>query len=351
MIRQSLLLFVFSVLLIQSCEGKKESRKVSRERVLEVKTVPVKFKEFFLSYRTNGYLEAVEKIQLRPLVSGRVIRIYKEEGERVSKGEILFKIEDKDYRLLYEETLWSLEQARREYENQRDIYKRRESLYKKELISREEFESIKTKLEVLEAKVKSLEASLRKRKTDLDRTEVRAPFEGYILKRLVSMGDLVGPDKVCYEIVRLSPLRFVFKLPQEVVDSVKKGMRVDIDLGGRKIRSRITYISPSADENRMFTVKALVENKNGTLKPQTFGEVSFRYKKVKVVAVPENAVQLSRRRTFVWVVRDSRAVKIPVSVVGHKDGVSVIMGKLREGDRIVVENAMFLKEGVRVREG
>jgi len=81
-----------------------------------------------------------------------------------------------------------------------------------------------------------------------------------------------------------------------------------------------------------------------------YGEVSFLYGKVKAVLVPENAVQLSRRQTFLWVVRDSRAVRIPVRVVGHREGLLAVVGELKEGDRVAVENLMFLKEGVRVRE-
>lgn len=348
MTRQSLSLLLILVTIL-SC-GKGEEKEINKERIVEVRTAEVRFTDYPLTYRTNGYLEAVELVEVKPLISGRVKDIYVEEGDRVREGDTLLKIEDGEYEALYRETLWNLEQARREYENSRAIFERRKALYEKELISREEFETAKTKMESLEARIKSLQALVEKRKIDLDRTNVRSPIDGYIVKRLVNVGDVVGPNSVCYEVVKLDPLRFVFRVPQEIASHIKIGSKVELNVGGERIRSKIAYISPSADRERMFTAKAFVENREGSLKPSMYGEVSFRYGKVKAVLVPENAIQLSRRHTFLWVIRDSRAVKVPVRIVGHSDGLSAVVGELKEGDRIAVENLMFLKEGVRVRE-
>ncbi len=347
---QSLLFILSLLLLIFSCERKERPQASPSERVVEVRTVQLKPVIYTLRYETNGYLEAVEKAELKPLVSGKVEKVFVEEGSWVRKGDTLLKVEDEDYRALYREALWSLKEVQESYENQLSIYERRKRLYEKELISREEFEEAKTKLQTLKAKVESLKALLEKRRIDLERTELRAPFSGYVVRRLVSMGDLVGPSTTCYELVKPDPLRFVFKVPQEVAPSVKPGMLVEVSVGDKRLRAKIDYLSPSADENRLITVKARVRNGNRELKPGMYGEVSFGYRKVKAFLVPEQAVQLFQEQSFLWVVRDSRAVRVPVRVVGHRDGTSIVLGRVKEGERVVVENLMFLKEGQRVKE-
>jgi len=153
-----------------------------------------------------------------------------------------------------------------------------------------------------------------------------------------------------YRIVRVDPLRFVFKVPQELVSRFRKGAPLRIKVNGRILKGRVSYISPSADENRLFTVKALLSNRDGSLKPNTYGEVFFSLKRIKAVAVPEQAVQLSRQQTFLWVVRDSRAVKVPVQVIQHRGDKLIVSGELKEKDRVVVEGLLFLYEGAKVRE-
>lgn len=348
MTRQSLILVLVLLLTLLACE-RKEKPKGPPSAEVEVKTVPVKPVNYSLRYETNGYLEAVEGAELKPLVSGRVEKIFVEEGMRVKKGEVLLKLEDKDYRTLYGEALWNLKEAQESYENQLKVYERRKKLYEEELISREEFENVQTNIQTMRARIESLKATVEKRRIDLERTELRAPFSGYVVKRMVSVGDLVGPSTTCYEIVKPDPLRFVFKVPQEIAPHLKPGTPVEVFVD-KRISARVDYISPSADENRLVTVKARIRNEGMELKPGMYGKVSFGYGSVVAFLVPEQAVQLFQEQSFLWIVRDSRAVRVPVKVVGHEGGNSVVVGNLQEGERVVVENFLFLKEGQRVRE-
>lgn len=346
---RSLALALFLTLVL-SCGGDREQTEVRTARIVEVRTVRIEPTDYTLRYETNGHLEAIEKVQVKPLVSGRVKKILVEEGRFVRRGTLLLRIEDRDYVTLYREALWKLKEAQESYRNQLRVYQRRKRLYQKELISREEFEEAKTKLETLRAQIESLKAVVKKREIDLERTKLRAPFDGYVVKRLVSVGELVGPSTVCYEMVRIDLLWFLFKVPQELAHFIKEGTPVEITVGGRRLRSRVGYVSPSADENRMITLKAEVRNGNGELRPGMYGRVSFGYRSTKAFLVPEQAVQLFQGQSFLWIVKDSRAVRVPVRVVGHKEGTLIVLGPLKSGDRVVVENLMFLKEGLRVKE-
>ncbi len=347
MTRRSVLALL--ILILTSC-GEGERKEVPKERVFEVRTVEAKITVYPIYYTTSGYLEAVYRVEVRPEVSGRVVEVVAEEGEKVKEGDILFRVDDEVYRKAYEEVLWSLREAERDLENLRAVYERRRKLFEKELISKEEFEEVKTRWETLKAKVERLKASLEMRKIDLERTVVRSPIEGIVVSRNVSPGDYVTPQTRAYDLVRISPLRFVFRVPQEVVGKLMEGKQVILRVGGKEVRAKVVYVSPTADETRMFTVKAEVENRNGTLKPNMYGEVSFEVESMEVFLVPEQAVRISQRQNFLWVVRDSRAVKVPVKVVAHREGMSAVVGEIEEGERIVVEGFMFLYEGAKVVE-
>jgi len=281
-----------------------------------------------LEYRTGGFFEAVFTVEVTPEVSGKVVRIFAEEGDRVKKGEPLLKIEDSVYRKAYEEALWELRQAERDYENQKALLERRKALYRKELISREEFEEVRTRVEVLKARIESLKVRLESRKLDLERTLLKSPLEGVILSREVGVGDYVTPQRVTYVILRTDPLRFVFKVPQEIVSYLRRGSPLEVVANGRRVR----------------------ENREGFFKPNAYGEVSFSFKRIRAVPVPEQAVQFSRGQSFLWVVRESRALKVPVRVLRHEGDRLLVLGDLKEGDRVIVEGLLFLYEGAKVVE-
>jgi len=349
MTRQSVTALAVLLFLLASCGPEKEASPPG-EKIFEVKTLPVAYKTSHLEYRTGGFFEAVFTVEVTPEVSGKVVRIFAEEGDRVKKGEPLLKIEDSVYRKAYEEALWELRQAERDYENQKALLERRKALYRKELISREEFEEVRTRVEVLKARIESLKVRLESRKLDLERTLLKSPLEGVILSREVGVGDYVTPQRVTYVILRTDPLRFVFKVPQEIVSYLRRGSPLEVVANGRRVRAQVTYISPSADSNRLFSVKALLENREGFFKPNAYGEVSFSFKRIRAVPVPEQAVQFSRGQSFLWVVRESRALKVPVRVLRHEGDRLLVLGDLKEGDRVIVEGLLFLYEGAKVVE-
>ena len=346
MTRQSVILII-SLLMI-SCGGDKTKDIKPRERVFEVKTTRAVLKEYRITYTTSGRFEAVDLVKIRPEIPARVEKIFFEEGQEIKKGETLLKLEGTKYRRIYEEILAKKEQVERDLENAQEIYERRESLYKKKLIGEEEFKSALTRVEVLKAQLSSLNASLSRALLDLEKTQVRTPVDGIVQKRLVSEGEYVTPQNILYEILGTERMRFSFKLPPRIAMSMEKNHPIEIHVLNRKIKARVEYVSPSADASGMFLVKAYLQGKE--LKPNLYAEVSFNFGKVKSIKVPESAVQISSRQTFLWVVRNSRVVKVPVEVVSHQEGEVLVKGDIKEGDKVVVEGFISLYEGARVKE-
>ncbi len=346
MTRQSVLLILLSLLL--SCGGDKPKKEKPPERVFNVTTMPVLLREYPLTYTTSGRFEAVDLVKLKPEVSAKVEQVLFEEGQRVRKGEILIELEDSRYRKLYEEIKSQRDQVLRELENAEEVYERREGLFKKGLIGEEEFKTALTRVETLKARLSSLSAALSRARLDLEKTKVKSPVDGIVQRRLVSEGDYVTPQTTLAEILKNDEIRFSFKLPPEIALGIREGHPIEIRALGKKFPSKIAYISPSADASGMFLLKAYL--RSWDLRPNLYGEVTFNFGKVRAIKVSESAVQMSARQTFLWVVRDSRAVKLPVEVLYHDGGEVILKGNFKEGDRIVIEGFMSLYEGARVKE-
>jgi len=350
MTRQSVTLIpLFLAIILLSCNsgGKGVKKDAPSERVFEVRTIPAEEKEVFLEYRTVGYVESGTRVAVRPEVSGRVVKVFVEEGDSVKQGDPLLKIDDEPYRLAVKEITANLRQAEEELDNLRLIYERRRDLYEKELIGKEEFESARTRYEMARARVESLRSSLERARLNLEKTTVRSDIEGRVERRYVSEGDYVTPQTKIFEITDTRDLRFVFRLPQEMRELIREGTEVRVKVNGRVSAGKVFYISPSADPSRLFTVKAKIR---GNVSPGAYGEVSFPYRKVRAFSLPEQALQLSQRQSFVWAVRDSRAIRIPVEVIAHREGEVLVRGKIGKGTRIIIEGLMFLYDGARVQE-
>ncbi|NPB06866.1 MAG: efflux RND transporter periplasmic adaptor subunit [Aquificae bacterium] len=338
---------VFLLLLACSAE---QTRKPARESVVTVKAVALKPVEVTLHYETKGTFRALKEARLAPEVAGVVVKLYKLEGERARRNEPILKVRDDELRYRYEELKARLAELLENYRYQQAVVKRRKLLYEKELIAREEYERELTRLRALKRQIKALKASLRSLETQLRKTVLRAPFDGIVAQRFVSVGDYASPQKEAVRFLSLKPLRFRFSVPQVYQESVKelKTLRVEVE-GVGSFTGRTVYVSPFADESKTVWVELELPNDDERLKPGYYGTVKVPLKRVKAFRVPERALVLLGNRKAVWVVKNGTARARPVKVLKVENGYAFITGELKEGELVVVDGVSALKEGVKVR--
>jgi len=344
-----LFIFFTVLLLLISCSREKVEKK-SEKRLITVSVIVLKKEKISLEYRVKGFFETPKDVVLRPEVSGLVKEVFVKEGEFVKKGHPLLKVDDRELKAQLRELRAKLEEAKINYEYQKDLVNRRKKLLEKELIAREQYKAELSKLKALEKQIESLEASLKLVSIRLGKTTLRAPFEGYIAERYVSEGDYVTPQSQTFRLISLNPLYFTFKIPQEHVNYVTKGenVRVEVPQVGT-VEGKVFYISPYADSTRQILVKAYVSNENNTLKPGMYGIAKIETKKVEAFRVPERAVVLSGNRKVVWVLKGEEVRAKEVSILKEEGGYLYVKGNLREGEKVVVDNAYALREGMKVR--
>ncbi|NPA32435.1 MAG: efflux RND transporter periplasmic adaptor subunit [Aquificae bacterium] len=334
-------------LLLFSC--KEQEQKRVRERVVEVKVLPVRSELIPLELHLKG--EFVPRYEAYPTaqVPGNVVKLYKREGQTVKKGEPLALVDPREVKRSISRAKEELAQAIAEYELQKKITKRRKNLYERELIAREEYERELTKLKTLRARVRALREELKRLKVLYDKHIVRSPLSGFIAERYVNEGDYLAPQQKAFRVVSLSPLEFVLLVPQRYADKLRgiEEIRINAQAFG-DIRGKVIFVSPSA-KNGQITLKALVQNPEGKIKPGMFGTGVVPVGEVKAFKVPENAVVLMGSKKLVWKIQNNTALPVEVKEVKTKDGYVYVLGNLHEGDLIAVTNVHRLREGARVR--
>ncbi|MGB7406353.1 MAG: efflux RND transporter periplasmic adaptor subunit, partial [Pacificimonas sp.] len=156
-----------------------------------------------------GRFEAEQDAELRPRVSGQIDRIYMQDGDDVSAGQPLLRIDPRPYRAAVNEAQAAVSSAEAASRNAVSIRNRARGLREAEAISQEEFEENETAVRTATADVEAAKATLATRQLDLNFTTIRAPISGRVSEREVSIGDFVTAGTTpLTRIVTLDPIRF-----------------------------------------------------------------------------------------------------------------------------------------------
>ena len=287
----------------------------------------------------TGQVEAIQSIELKPDVEGRLNEILVREGTIVAKGAPLFRIDDAELQA---------QVARAEAERdlaQQSLKRTRELL--------EQRASSQADLENAEAMYRSSAASLDLLKVRLDRTTVRAPFAGIMGQRFVSVGDYVTTASRLASLQTVDPTRAVFQVPERYATSLQKEQRITFQvaaLQGRQFVGRVDFVDPVVQlPARTITVKALVSNPKGELRPGMFVEVRLETAvRPNAVVIPEDAILALQQESFAWVVVEGKATRRVVSLGVRTPGFVEITDGVREGEQVVVGGVEKMSEGAPV---
>lgn len=287
-----------------------------------------------------GSLRSDESVTLRPEVAGRIARIAFREGERVTRGQLLFKLDDSVTRAEYAQAHASYELARSKYERAVDLERQR-------FISAQARDEAESNMKVLQAAAELAQAKLTK-------TELRAPFTGVIGLRSVSVGDYVkeGQDLVVLE--QIDPLKVDFRIPEIYLSQARVGQALQISLDampGKTYRGVVSAISPLIDAGgRAVVLRAVVKNATAQLRPGMFARVRLLLDQdATSIVVPETALVPQGEDQFVFRVVDGRAVRTKVDIGQRNEGTVEIRQGVADGEAVVTAGQMKLRDGASVQ--
>ena len=289
--------------------------------------------------RATGRIEANQAIELRPDEQGRITELLFREGQSVSAGTPLVKIDDAMIKAQIERAKADKDLSAQQLERVRRL--------------RAQNAASPADLERAEANSRSAEAGLAVLQLQLERTTVRAPFAGAIGQRFVSQGDYVTTSTRLLTLQTVDPQRAVIEVPERYAVKLRPGQVVSFTVAsqeGRTFRARVDFIDPVVQtENRTILVKASAPNPGRLLKPGMFIEARLATDtRANAIVVPEDAIQPMRSANVIWAVVDGKANRRVVQLGVRSAGVVEILSGVKAGETVVVGGLERMGEGLPV---
>ncbi|HMK55012.1 MAG TPA: efflux RND transporter periplasmic adaptor subunit [Dissulfurispiraceae bacterium] len=320
-----------------------------------------------ISNRQIGELQPYIQADIAPRITGYILSVTKREGESVTKGETVCTIDDRELSrkvdASHAEMLASRQKlagARSMYEAQRSATERDNKLYAAGAISKEALERSQANLDSLKSVVDAYQEGIRgqEQNTEAARLQVSysrliAPFSGIVTRRLAEPGDLAIPGKAVLTIQQSSPVKVVVQVPQELMGTCMKGMKLTLSNGSETVQAAISRVYPALGKNLLGSIEAVLPKSPFGLPAGSTVTVDIVTSAVKGIVVPENALVHTDKGTFIYLVNNGVINIRQVEVLGTGKGKAAVKGDLPSGTKIAVaqENKLLtLSEGMKVTE-
>jgi membrane fusion protein (multidrug efflux system) len=286
-----------------------------------------------------GNLKSNESVVMRPETAGRIAAVNFKDGAIVGKGAVLVTLD-----AAVQEA--ELQQARANLALARSNHKRNQELLEKKFVTAQALDNSAATLKVQEAAVQLGEAKV-------GRMRIKAPFNGMVGLRNVSVGDYVKEGQDLINIEDIGTLRVDFKLPETYLGRVIKGQLVEVStdaLPGEQFKAVLDAVDPMVDQNgRAISGRARLDNASGKLRPGMFVRVRLLFGDRKnVLMAPEQAIVPGAQPTVFKVV-DGKAVTTRVKLGVRRAAQVEIMDGLEAGDVVVTAGQLKLRDGAAVR--
>ncbi|WP_321777623.1 efflux RND transporter periplasmic adaptor subunit [Sulfurimonas sp.] len=304
-----------------------------------VKTVKVK--EGYANSLQNyvGTLYYDRNSELASESSGVVSKLYAKEGQRVKRGNILLKLESSilEAKLKAKQAILNSFLAQ-QTKQQKDL-KRAEVLINKKSIAQSSYDNTYYTLEALNAEIESHKAELLAMKIELQKKSIRAPFNGIVVKREVDIGEWVAVGSSVFNIIDPKSIEARINVPSRFLKTLSKGQKLQAKIEKKELEVSVKSIVPLADKSsRSFPVKLSFNSQKNLIEGMRIDVKVPTLKKEKVLLVPRDAVIKRFGNFVVFVVVDSKATMIPVSVINYTNNEAAISAQgLKVGMSVVIK--------------
>jgi RND family efflux transporter MFP subunit len=283
-----------------------------------------------LSAIGNG--EAIEAVTVMPQASGTIAEILVSSGQKVSKGDVIARLDREEQVILRDQAAVALRSATEKAESYRNL---------------QSF----SRLDVLDAQIAQEQAQLQLTTAELNlkRRDIIAPIDGIIGIVGVSVGDNVTNSTAIVSLDNRSQLLVDFWAPERFAAAVKPGMPVEassVSRPGQVFQGSVEAVDSRVDEaSRTIRIRAKIDNPDDVLRAGMSFDVVMRFPGDRYAAVNPLAVQWDGDGSFVWQIVDNKSVKTRVTIVQRNSDQILVEAPLKEGDVVAVEGLQRVREG------
>lgn len=303
----------------------------------DVSVTEVTARAFDHYIQTQGRVESENNIAVTAQTPGVVTNVYVNEGQQVSKGQLLAQTDNVMI-------VRGIEAQKAQLELATAVYERQKNLWDQKIGTEVQFLQAKTNKEALEKQVASSQQQL-------EMTRIKSPISGTVDAVMAKIGEAVSPGQPAFRVVNTSDLKVTAAVSEAYVTNVKKGNKVMINIPELKkeIDARVTFVGKTIDPlSRTFAVEVKINSK-AELRPNMTGVVKIVYQTApQAITVPINVVQEVNGEKIVYVAeakgKDTVARKKVVTVDGVFNGIAQVQG-LNSGDKVITFGYQGLNDG------
>jgi len=265
MIKQSITACIFGVfVLASSCSSEKASNidiKPQEPVAVEISRLGTSNTES--KYSASGKVQSAMQANLSTRMMGYVQNIYVNLGDRVSKGELLIKLNNKDIRAKKAQIEANITEATAAFNNANKDYKRFQSLFESESASQKELDDVTAHFQMAKARLEGAKQMKAEVNAQMDYTNIRAPFSGVISSKFINEGDLANPGMPLMSIENKNNFEVITMVSESEISKIKQGMDVDVTVksSNKKIKGKVKEVSASSHQfGSQYQVKISLEN-------------------------------------------------------------------------------------------
>lgn len=344
---------VWLVVSSTSCSRSPGAAKAPGDPAIPVTVAKVETLPLDRTVSVVGSLFAKDQATIAAQVEGQCEKTLVDFGDRVSLGQEIALIDTTAYEALAAQSAANVTKTKANADNAEQNLKRNQDLQKDKIVSASQLDDAVAQAKQARAEVQAAEAADAIARLNLERSRVKAPFEGAIAQRIASQGDYLKIGSPLFDLVNDAVLKFIFQVPERYASFVRKELRVQFNVDnypGESFSGGVYLISPAVSTtSRSFNVGALVTNADFRLKANTFarGELTLQSHVPTTVAPVESVVSFAGV-TKVFVVEGNTAHSRPVTVGRIHDKFQEVTDGLKPGELVVTSGQTKLSDGMAV---
>lgn len=366
------LLFIVIIILAFTSGDAEEIETVAAPQAMPVEVSSPLIEKITEWDEYTGRFEASNRVEVRARVSGFLESVNFVDGQMVNKGDVLFTIDDRPFKIALDQANGDLSQAQASLKTAQDNFERVESLRESGAVSIEEFDRRKQALEYAKASIQLSQARVDNAKLNLEFTRVTAPMAGLVSRDKVNEGNLIdggsSNSTLLTTIVATSPIDFYFTGSESdylrYVRLARNGERRSARSEGIPVFIKLQDEEDFVHEAKMDFVdneidistgtiesRAVLENKDHLLEPGMFGKARIAGSaEHEAIMIPDEIIGTNQSIRFVYVLGEGNLVTTKNVTLGplHSNGLRIIRDGISQEDKLITNNIQKIRQGIAV---
>lgn len=310
-------------------------QKQQRKRVVAVKTTTVDQALFKDVVEAIGTTRANEQVLISSKYADLIDEVSFDDGQRVKQGQVLVKLNNLEEVAKVNELAANLAESEAQLRRFQDLLKSRATS--------------KSQLDEQEAKTKAITAQLFSARTKLDDLTIKAPFDGVLGFRQVSVGAYIRAGDVITSLDDISVIKVDFSVPERFLTTINVGQVISAVSAAytNEVFSGVISVIDSRVENitRTLKVRAQIPNPDFKLRPGMLLGIKIVRQLDTILQLPESAIIPIEDKHFVFVVNDKKAKRRAVTIGRRQPGIVELLDGVDQGEQVVIEGALKLRDG------